>query len=948
MGVVQSARRNYRGGWLLPPVIFCLIGCFPGPSAGDDHEQPGPIASLEVHGEATWQRGEVAAALAAILARGWGAGTEDQVRSAILALGRYRDASIVASPSDKGVKLVVKLLPKFRVTNVKFRGYRSLPLRELERAARVAVGTLLDDQLLTGAQQRLVALYRDQGFPDAEVRLDVIEGHEDEAVLLVSIVEGEPQVVRRIEWVGLEVDDPSSFLRALPVRVGQRWTTARAKETQKASLRYLRQMGYFEARVDPKFEGTRALSGLLRLYIRPGPFCELVFEGNKRITQKEILKAARLWERSLITDGTWRQLRRVVEQIYQEKGHYLVTIGLQVERPHAAKKIIRISVNEGPVLRVRRVDFEGRKRIAAQRLREVMLTGPPSWIPWRDGHLVASRLEDDLKRLWFRYREFGFVDAEITDYRVNADAEKGTIDVTIVVQEGTPVITQRIEFTGFPETLSQPPLREVRIRRPLDPMAVEREAERVAQYLRAAGFADAAVEGRWEVVEEGDLQRLAVVNFAVLLGPRHRVGRILVAGNVQTASSTIRQEARLRPGALLTAETLATAQNRLYQLGLFRSVEVDSLPAPAVASDLEEVTRDVVLRVQERAPISLTFGGGYNTRDGFRAFGELAHLNVAHRAQRLALRGDLALDPAQALEPNEYLLDAGFRDPQFWGTSWALRVNAIGQRATRSVDQFSIERLALVPAVERRWRRALLTGVEFQIEQARLFDLRPDARAFNPEDEGRLMTGSLGPFVVYEGRDDPFLPRRGVFDSIRLRFAPAFLGSDEPLTKLQWHHSQYIPVGESFTWVYAVRGGWARTFRGGVVPIRERFFLGGRSTVRGFSENSIGPLGAPVVDPLGSRIFPGGNPLGGDLSLNVNTELRFPLLLGATGAVFVDGGGVYLQKRSVSLSEFRRSAGLGLLYETPVGPLALHYGVKLDRRPGEAFGAIHFTIGTLF
>jgi outer membrane protein insertion porin family len=65
-------------------------------------------------------------------------------------------------------------------------------------------------------------------------------------------------------------------------------------------------------------------------------------------------------------------------------------------------------------------------------------------------------------------------------------------------------------------------------------------------------------------------------------------------------------------------------------------------------------------------------------------------------------------------------------------------------------------------------------------------------------------------------------------------------------------------------------------------------------------------------------------------------------------AAFVDGGGVYLQERSVSVRDFRRSAGLGLLYETPIGPLALHYGVKLDRRRGESFGAVHFTIGTLF
>jgi outer membrane protein insertion porin family len=428
------------------------------------------------------------------------------------------------------------------------------------------------------------------------------------------------------------------------------------------------------------------------------------------------------------------------------------------------------------------------------------------------------------------------------------------------------------------------------------------------------------------------------------------VGRLQIAGNAQLDPSVIRRESRLRPGEPLTFQSLAGAHQRLYQLGLFRSVELDVIPSEDSRgrSGSGVVARDVAIRVQERAPIGFTFGGGYNTRDGFRAFGELAHINLAHRGERLAIRGDIALDPAQATTPNEYLLDVGFRDPQFWDNRWALRWNAIAQRATRSVDQFSIERLAIVPAVETRWRPALLTGVEMQFESARIFDLRPDARAFNPADEGSLVTGSVGPFLVYEGRDDPFMPRRGVFDSVRLRFAPGFLGSDEPFAKLQWHHSQYIPLNDSLTWLYALRGGWARTFSGAVVPIRERFFLGGRSTVRGFSENSIGPLGAPIVDPLGNRIFAGGNPLGGDLAINVNTEIRFPLVWGALGAAFLDGGGVYLVDRSVSLDDFRRSAGVGLLYQTPVGPLALHYGIKLDRRPGEAFGALHFTVGTLF
>jgi outer membrane protein insertion porin family len=152
--------------------------------------------------------------------------------------------------------------------------------------------------------------------------------------------------------------------------------------------------------------------------------------------------------------------------------------------------------------------------------------------------------------------------------------------------------------------------------------------------------------------------------------------------------------------------------------------------------------------------------------------------------------------------------------------------------------------------------------------------------------------------------------------------------------------------------LYALRAGWGRAISGSSqLPISERFFLGGRSTVRGFGENDVGPMGE------------NGDPIGGDVSLNVNLELQFPLVYGFAGAIFSDGGAVYLQNAndknsngeplcdafcSFSLDNFRRSAGLGLRYITPIGPLSLDYGFKLDRRHGESIGAVHFSVGVLF
>ena len=120
------------------------------------------------------------------------------------------------------------------------------------------------------------------------------------------------------------------------------------------------------------------------------------------------------------------------------------------------------------------------------------------------------------------------------------------------------------------------------------------------------------------------------------------------------------------------------------------------------------------------------------------------------------------------------------------------------------------------------------------------------------------------------------------------------------------------------------------------VPIQERFCLGGRSTVRGFKEGSLGAKGAD------------GTPTGGDMMVNLNTELRVPLRSGVIGAVFVDAGSVWFSRAPVNGFDLRKSSGLGLRYLTPVGPVVLDYAWKLDRREGETAAEWHFTIGAVF
>jgi outer membrane protein insertion porin family len=163
------------------------------------------------------------------------------------------------------------------------------------------------------------------------------------------------------------------------------------------------------------------------------------------------------------------------------------------------------------------------------------------------------------------------------------------------------------------------------------------------------------------------------------------------------------------------------------------------------------------------------------------------------------------------------------------------------------------------------------------------------------------------------------------------------LGSEVDYYKLSGQGSFYLSVFRRSTFVLSGRAGMARAFgRTDEVPIQKRFFLGGRSTVRGFEEETLGAKG---VD---------GTPTGGDMMVNLNTELRVPLRGGLIGAVFADAGSVWFSRDPVNGFDLRETSGLGLRYLTPVGPIGLDYAWKLDRRDGESAAEWHFTIGAVF
>ncbi|MBI3785320.1 MAG: outer membrane protein assembly factor BamA [Deltaproteobacteria bacterium] len=868
-----------------------------------------------------------------------------EIERRVAATQSYVSARCSLVPREGGVAIVVELLRQRIVNIIRYGGNHSLSTEQLRRAARLQEGAVFNQEVADAARNRLLALCKEEGFDEAQVEVQANEFAPREVNVRFQVDEGEPRRISEIT-VDLKGDavlpvSEDKVRKALGATVGDRFRRTSRRKAEGALEAVLRSKKYYEADVELRWDERPPRGGVLTVEIDLGPAIELKFHGNEHLSDKYLTRLIDIESRVIVTDGTWRELARRIRRAYQEEGFYFAKVEVEIEP--GPPKVVRYKIEEGQAYRIASLRFSGEPGLPAATLEDVMLSRPPSWFPWRTGVLMDEEFADDLKRLWFLYRRLGFESAEIADYRIRPNHETRTLDVEIMALAGRRTIVRDVRFTGFEALSDDRPQLATQAGEPLNPEAVEADSQVLKTALGRRGFASATVAAQTATAVEGDVEG-AVVAFAAEPKEQQRVGRVVVQNSIDTKAEIIRRELPFKEGDILDPEALLRAQTNLFRLGLFRSVTVQ----PLAPNDPSE-THDVAISVLEKAPATLQVGAGYNTRDGIRGFLELAHNNLQGRGRRLSLRGDVNLDPFDQAAPNEYLGNLGFREPRLASTRWDLRANVIVQRATRSIDQFSVERLAFVPAIERILRPGLQVGTELQFEDARLFDVKPDVLVFNPRDQGRLRSVSIGPFLVFDRRDDPFLPHRGTYDTLRFRLAPAELGADVPFVKLQMQHSQYVPLSESVTFVYALRGGWATALEAKTqVPLRERFFLGGRTTVRGFAENSIGPQGAPILDQYGHVVNAGSHPLGGDLALNANAELRFPLLYGVGGALFVDAGGVYLQDRPILLDDFRRSAGVGVTYATPVGPITLDYGFKLDRRNDESVGEVHFSIGTIF
>jgi len=341
--------------------------------------------------------------------------------------------------------------------------------------------------------------------------------------------------------------------------------------------------------------------------------------------------------------------------------------------------------------------------------------------------------------------------------------------------------------------------------------------------------------------------------------------------------------------------------------------------------------RDVVVNVREASVTTLAYGLGYAERDLLRASVEASRRNL------FGMDRTLSAFARGSFRGSRFLLS--FREPYFLGKKRELYATAFWEEEDRVT--FDFNRLGGLLQTARNLTDHLSFISRLAFQKTRVYGIEIPIEEVDRQFRNYTVSGPSAS-VLYDTRDDPLEPRRGRFVGADLQLSLRALGGSS-FMKGFLQSASYHRIAGHATLALSARLGLSRTLGQGeplLLPFPERFFEGGDYGPRGFAVDTAGPQEAGTNGAL----FPtGGNALVfGGAEMRVDLGQRFAL------GTFLDSGNVYSLVRDLDLGELRYSAGLGLRYRTPLGPIRVDWGYKLNRQAGESKSRFHITIGNAF
>ena len=830
--------------------------------------------------------------------------------------GVFSKVDVLVEYEDDEVTLNYLLEEGFIIKDITIHGNYPLLEGAARRSLFLNAGQIYDPSKLPDQIDRLDKLYNKEGyFDNSVIALEDYNEAKREVTLKFYIQKGKTYYIRNANIKGNTALYPRR-VRTI-IFTYSHYKPRKIKRDMEKIRELYRDKGYVRARV--RLEGENFDEEMhqvdLDLAMRQGKRIFVKFEGNDHFFDRTLKEQITLYEEGDFDDYELDASRHKLINFYKLRGYEDVAVQYAREKLNDDEYLITFKIAEGHSRRIKKIKFEGNQNIDDDRLHELILSKENAI--GEEGYYFQPLLDQDLKLIEELYKSEGFLDVQVGQWKKEYNEFGDKVLLTLKIDEKPRAIVENFKVEGL-ETLNAE--QQARILRGMviapgraySSTHLEQDLQVMAARLANRGYPYAKIDR--EVQNTHD--HFWDVKIKVNLGTQVKIGHVLIVGNSLTRESTIRKNLRFKGGDLFSATRLLQSQINLRKLGIFDGVNIEAL---GLAN--QEETVHVRIQLQEKKSKITDLEFGYNTDSGFNGKLVFNKLNMWGSGKN----GNVKLQLGQEVSR----LELNYIDPRLRGSSLQLLIGTYAGFERRPFFQnFSTgaygtlfkdfsQHLSL-------YGRLGFEYVNFNESRTVLSVLRPNGLT---EDRTRLNT-TVG--MTYDHRDNFGNPRKGYFLNGEAKLTNQFIQKDGSYITLHGSAGYWYSPFSRITFANALRG--SKTFtlpKSTEVPIDDRLYLGGDDTVRGFDQDALLPPG-------------------GLFSLVHNFEMQFHLFSGFQLVGFLDTGVAVREMEQISLATLRHSIGPGLRYQTPVGPIRLEYGFKLDRQPGESPGRLHFSFGYFF
>lgn len=849
----------------------------------------------------------------------------------------YQEVSIEETNSTYKVK--VKLTPVIHKIKIN----TDLDPFFVNSKLDIKEGDNLDQQKIRDSLQDIKKTLSEQAFFNPQLDFELKTIAQGKFELELNIYRGEQIKIQSLSFVS----ENKKLLNSLK-DIEKNYTGRAFNEKTKDEL-YLELKEFFSERFyyntsvsEPEFEFANQQKNVNISFKIINPYSlKIKFHSNYNISDSELLRSLNLRD-NLFSNASnpLADIRERIKDYYKLQAFAFVQVNSKEEIDEKKfQKTYIFDITENKKIKISNIELRGQYSYPKSYYRNWLEDNGADLI--KNGYYHSQQLQTSLEQMLVFLQDQGYLRAKLDSLRTELNASEDAIDIYIDITEGPLSILEEIHFIGAKNFKKEELLKITGLSegKALQLSKIEPGIQKLLEHYEANAFLEVKVEEDLKSrIEYNSNFTKAKLNIKVYEGDKIMVDSIQVQGLQKTKPEIILKAIEFSHGDYLSTEKILESEASLQRLGLFRSISIKQLPGFGSK-------RNIAIFVQERNPGTLTFGMGVTNENklSLRGYTGFIYRNLLGTAKTFSTRLELK---SKVYEDNflEHKFNASYIEPFIFDTKTKGRIDA-----SRSQQLFADEDDTAI----------LINEVDFSVENnlTRYFKVEykvwgiATSEKYVISDRSQseeIQIASTGPGLEWDYRDNAFLPRDGTYTKINFEYSSPDIGSSESVhygkSILNFNH--YLPIDKTKSWVfaYSVRGGYIDNFgkdAEDAVPQEKMFFLGGRSSIRGYQYNSIPDFDLLKEDPDDSFV-----------SLKTSSsfyltkfELRFPIQDNFGGLFFYDGGAVHIA--GVDLEKnYHHSVGIAFQYNSPIGAISLGYGHKLDRAENDLSpGEIFFSIG---